>query len=964
VTAADMTGAASPYKFLDSYEPEDRKLFFGRDRETEMLLSDVVLSRLVVLFAKTGTGKTSLINAAVRPELERRGFTTFFVRVRRDPAASAREELLRHPKIAALEGDTLAAQLEDAARRLEGPIAVFFDQFEEFFLYLTREEPAKARAFVADLAALYRNRRSGVHVLLSMREDFYVELDAFRDDIPTIFHNDSNVRLRWFERDQARDAIIRPLDSEDVEVEGGLVERLLDDLSRRNGLVEPAQLQIVCDTVWRERDDGRLTLAAYRALGREDLTATIAEQIVSRRLAEQFEKFESREELALIERLLEPGVLSTERGTKYVRDLDGLARELNDVLSPLGGEEALQAVLRRLEESRLVRLYVRDDLIHVELTHDYLVAEPERLAELRRSVRDIWPRRVLEQGRADWDEERRMFAGPTTDLEEVLRRVQDEWADAAREGAASPEQFPLTADDATVLLRLALHRGIHKLAAYEIARGLGVPAWEIVLDTVGGPHVDDATYAVNLLGALGSREAVAALEEALADERLATEAQAALTAIAHTSADSVCAGEATLALARYLEGALRDPELAPLALEDLGRLDAKEAVNVLEHALRDPKLAGGAEVALRRLARSPDAAVAAHAQAALAAHAKPPPAPAPPPRHRAEPLLEAPSVKRHVTPSGDVDETHFALLAKSMLEGRVVVFLGEGGNVVGRPRDAMWQVGRYLPTSRELAEYLGQDLDLPSQPGGLAVVAQAAEAAYMGSEVLYERLHSVFDADYTPGPLHDFLARLPSLLREHGRVASQVIVTTVYDDTLERAFSARGEPYDLVFCVAYGDRRGRFAHRLPDGEVRLIEDAATYDGLSLEDRSVIIKLLGTVDRRDANGDSFLVTEDDLADFLAYSDVASVLPLPLAAKLQRSHVLFLGYGIWPWSQRLVLNRLFRDSRSSYRSWAVARDPDELEARLWRLRDVEVLRVDLEQYVAALEERLGGYTAAYA
>jgi MoxR-like ATPase len=67
----------SPYKYLDSYEIHDEPLFFGRDEETEILLADVVVGRLVLLSAKTGIGKTSLINAGVRPALHRRGYSTF-----------------------------------------------------------------------------------------------------------------------------------------------------------------------------------------------------------------------------------------------------------------------------------------------------------------------------------------------------------------------------------------------------------------------------------------------------------------------------------------------------------------------------------------------------------------------------------------------------------------------------------------------------------------------------------------------------------------------------------------------------------------------------------------------------------------------------------------------------------------------------------------------------------------------
>ena len=55
----------SPFKFLDYYDVDDEEIFFGRKRETEILFNDITTSRLVVLFAKTGTGKTSLINAGV-----------------------------------------------------------------------------------------------------------------------------------------------------------------------------------------------------------------------------------------------------------------------------------------------------------------------------------------------------------------------------------------------------------------------------------------------------------------------------------------------------------------------------------------------------------------------------------------------------------------------------------------------------------------------------------------------------------------------------------------------------------------------------------------------------------------------------------------------------------------------------------------------------------------------------------
>src|SRR5215218_5120200 len=88
-----MTLPGSPYKYLDYYDLNDRDIFFGRESEILTLLADIVVGRLVVLFARTGTGKTSLINAGVRPRLEERDYKTFLVQVRQDPAESLRREL-------------------------------------------------------------------------------------------------------------------------------------------------------------------------------------------------------------------------------------------------------------------------------------------------------------------------------------------------------------------------------------------------------------------------------------------------------------------------------------------------------------------------------------------------------------------------------------------------------------------------------------------------------------------------------------------------------------------------------------------------------------------------------------------------------------------------------------------------------------------------------------------------------
>ena len=86
----------------------------------------------------------------------------------------------------------------------------------------------------------------------------------------------------------------------------------------------------------------------------------------------------------------------------------------------------------------------------------------------------------------------------------------------------------------------------------------------------------------------------------------------------------------------------------------------------------------------------------------------------------------------------------------------------------------------------------------------------------LGMRELYEDLRSIFNNDHPPTVLHDFLARLPATLRAKGCPRGQfLVVTTNYDDVLEQAFRAAGEPYDMVSYIADGEHQGKFRHTPP-----------------------------------------------------------------------------------------------------------------------------------------------------
>ena len=270
--------------------------------------------------------------------------------------------------------------------------------------------------------------------------------------------------------------------------------------------------------------------------------------------------------------------------------------------------------------------------------------------------------------------------------------------------------------------------------------------------------------------------------------------------------------------------------------------------------------------------------------------------------------------------------------------------------------------GRLVPVLgadvAELTSRLAERFEYPVHNGdALPRIAQYV-AVMKGSGPLYDELHAAFQEDLPPTPVHRFFAALPPLLRERG-APHQLIVTTSYDLALERAFLDAGEAFDVVSYLATGRNRGKFCHVAPDGTGTVIEVPNTYaTELSLEERTIILKLHGQVGSSDdREWESFVVTEDDYIEYLAQSEVASLVPVALGARLRRSHFLFLGYTMADWNLRLLLHRLWGDQPLSYRSWAVQPEPMPLEREFWRRRDVDVLEIPLERYVEALGREAG-------
>jgi DNA-binding SARP family transcriptional activator len=285
---------------------------------------------------------------------------------------------------------------------------------------------------------------------------------------------------------------------------------------------------------------------------------------------------------------------------------------------------------------------------------------------------------------------------------------------------------------------------------------------------------------------------------------------------------------------------------------------------------------------------------------------------------------------------------HYPEIVRAMLSGRLVPVLGAGA-ASGRRSD-------------ELAAHLARVFECPAELSGNLVQISQFVAVTRGIGPLYDELHAALDEDDVPGPVHRVLAGLPARLRQVG-APQQLIVTTSYDRALEHAFHDADEEVDVVTYLASGRDRGKFLHLKPDGSANVIEIPNAYTALAPDERSVILKIHGQVDRAPAREwESFVVSEDDHISYLAQTDIASVVPVTVAAKLRRSHFLFLGYPLLEWHLRVFLHRVWGDEKVAYRSWAVEAGTEPMAAEYWRSRGVDSFDVSVEEYLDGLERRL--------
>jgi hypothetical protein len=273
-----MENQIQPYVGPRPFEQKDEELFFGRDHEINDLLSIVIAHQLTLVYAQSGAGKTSLLNAKLIPRLRQEKYEVLPpTRVQGVEYENASNIYIHNALINWSAGKRDAEQLAPVSladflasqphavdkitskEQWELPRFIFYDQFEELFTFYPHRWKERQQFFEQVREALEKDHL--LHVVLVMREDYIAELDPYVSILPGKLR--TRCRIKRLDERAALQAIVKPLTKTTRRFADDAAELLVKNLLKiplkgadgesevMGQFVEPVQLQVVCQSLWQ-----------------------------------------------------------------------------------------------------------------------------------------------------------------------------------------------------------------------------------------------------------------------------------------------------------------------------------------------------------------------------------------------------------------------------------------------------------------------------------------------------------------------------------------------------------------------------------------------------------------------------------------------------------------------------------------------------------------------------------------
>jgi tetratricopeptide (TPR) repeat protein len=300
----DKIISLNPYPGPRPFKKEEQNLFFGREIEIGELFSLINAHQVLLVYAQSGAGKSSLLNAGLIPLMLNNGFEIIQSNgfgggipkeVRLEKAANAfvfntlmqwaEEKINAEQLMKNSIADFLRQKVPLLSKRgTRAPRVVIFDQFEEIFtFYLDRWRDRET--FFEQLSEALENDPF-LRIVFAIREDFLAQLDPYATFMPEKLR--TRFRLERLREETALLAITEPLKGSGRSFADRVAETLVEDLLKiwverdfgegvevtevKGEFVEPVQLQVVCRSIWNKLppDVSQIDYGHLRSAGNVD----------------------------------------------------------------------------------------------------------------------------------------------------------------------------------------------------------------------------------------------------------------------------------------------------------------------------------------------------------------------------------------------------------------------------------------------------------------------------------------------------------------------------------------------------------------------------------------------------------------------------------------------------------------------------------------------------------------------
>lgn len=311
----------NPWAGLSSYEDPEKaeregrkpKLFCGRDEESHNVAQLITGNIFVTLYGKSGTGKTSLLNAGVFPRLRMKRYLPLSIRLSMDALDTSFQKCIIHQltqtinKKGRLETINVVAMPEDEQQpdylwsffarskfidndgRSLFPVIVF-DQFEEVFRNRRKETEVLLRqiAYMMDEShALSSRIIDGVpykydfnfRFVASIREDDLYRLEDSIDNSYLPELKRCRYRLRSLTEQGAYDVILIPGEGLfKTEEQKDIVDKILDKSRNEDGSISTNIISLLCSRIFID----------YKCTGSAHITQSLVDTFIK---GNPFERF-------------------------------------------------------------------------------------------------------------------------------------------------------------------------------------------------------------------------------------------------------------------------------------------------------------------------------------------------------------------------------------------------------------------------------------------------------------------------------------------------------------------------------------------------------------------------------------------------------------------------------------------------------------------------------------------------